>query len=70
MNKRKALQRWREFSNLGRKDKILNEFNRDQMDDVGPLGADRGLAVLQDMNELEAGHDGFVKSLAPRIDVP
>jgi len=27
------------------------------------------MAVLKDMNELEAGHDEFLKSLGPRVDV-
>jgi hypothetical protein len=35
------------------------------LDPVGPGGGDQGMAVLKDMNELEAGHDEFVKSLAP-----
>jgi uncharacterized protein YfeS len=69
MNKRKALKRWREFSNPERREKVLAEFNRDQMDDVGPLGGDQGIAVLKEMNDLEVGHDEVVKSLAPRADV-
>jgi hypothetical protein len=69
MNKRQALKRWREFSNPGRRDRILNEFNRDQLDDVGPVGGDQAIAVLKDMNELEAGHEAFVKSFPPRVDI-
>ena len=34
------------------------------------VGGDQEMAVLQEMNDLDAGHDEFVKSLAPRIDVP
>ncbi len=29
MNKRQSLERWREFSNPRRREKVLNEFNRD-----------------------------------------
>ena len=52
-----------------RRDKILDEFNCSTLDDVGPLGGDPGMAVLKDMNDLEAGHEEFVKSLAPRVDL-
>jgi hypothetical protein len=52
-----------------RMDRILSEFNRENLDDVGPMGGDEGMAVLTDMNDLEAGHDEFVKSMAPRVDV-
>jgi hypothetical protein len=33
--------------------------------DVGPLGGDHGMVVLKEMNDLEADHEEFVKSLAP-----
>ena len=48
--------------------KALDDFNRSTLDDVGPLGGDKEMAVLKDMNELEAGHDESVKGLAPRVD--
>jgi hypothetical protein len=35
----------------------------------GQVGGDQSMAILKEMNELEAGHDEFVKSLAPRVDV-
>jgi len=47
----------------------LDEFNRSTLGDVGPLGGDNGMAVLKDMNDLELGHNAFVKSLASRVDV-
>lgn len=53
MNRRKALKRWREFSNPRRREKILNEFNRDNLDDVGPIGgAEQGMKVVQEMDEM------------------
>jgi hypothetical protein len=51
------------------RDQVLGEFNRATLDDVGPLGGDQGMAALKDMNDLEAGHDEFVKSLAPSVNV-
>jgi hypothetical protein len=39
------------------------------LDDVGPVGGDQAIAVLKDMNELEAGHEAFVKSFPPRVDI-
>jgi hypothetical protein len=69
MQKRQALKCWREFSNPERRERILREFNRDQLDDVGSLIGDRGMAVLNESNELEAGHDTFVKGLAPTVNV-
>ena len=40
------------------------------MDDVGPIGgAEQEMKVLNEMNELESGHDEFVKSLALRVEV-
>jgi hypothetical protein len=36
---------------------------------VGPVGGEKGMAVLKDMNDLEAGHGEFVKSLPPRVNV-
>jgi hypothetical protein len=40
-------------------------INRSTLDDIGPLGGDQGMAVLKEMNELEAGHDDFPKRLTP-----
>jgi uncharacterized protein YfeS len=54
------------FANPERRDRILNEFNRDNMDDVGPVGGESGMKVLSEMNSLADDHDEFLKSLAPR----
>lgn len=44
----------------------MSDFNQSTLDPVGPLGDDQSMAVLKEMNDLESGHDEFVKSLAPR----
>jgi hypothetical protein len=54
---------------LGQWMRVLVDFNQSRLDPVGPLGRDQGMAVLKDMNDLEAGHEDFVKSLVPRVDV-
>jgi hypothetical protein len=64
MNRRKALKR---LANPEKRDRILNEFNRDNTPDVQPLGGDQGMAVVKQMTDLEAGHDQYVKSLASRL---
>jgi len=33
-------------------------------------GSQSSQGVLKEMNDLESGHDEFVKSLVPRVDVP
>jgi len=51
-------------------DRLLNEFNRENLDDVGPIGgAEQGMKVLQEMNSLADDHEEFVKSLAPSVVV-
>jgi hypothetical protein len=60
----------KELNNPERREKILNEFNRDQMDDVGPVGGtEQAMKILQEMNSLVDDHEEVVKSLAPRADV-
>ena len=49
MNKRHALKR---LANPERRNRILSEFNRDQMDDVGPIGGDKGEKFLSELNEM------------------
>jgi hypothetical protein len=48
-------------------EKILSDFNQSTLDPVGPV--DQRIAVLKEMNDLEARRDEFVKRLAPRVDV-
>jgi hypothetical protein len=51
------------------RDKVLDDFNRSTLDAAGPVGGEEGTRVLQDMNDLEAGHDEFLKSLAKSYSV-
>jgi hypothetical protein len=69
LRQRQVLKHWKRLANPERRDRILDEFNRDNAPDVKPLGGDKGMAVLKEMNDLQAGHDDFVNSLAPRVDV-
>ena len=53
-----------------RRDRILNEFSRENLDDVGPTGgAEQGRELLSEMNSLVDDHEEFVKSVAPRVDI-
>ena len=49
--------------------RVLEQFNRSTMDDVGPLGSDQGMAVLKYMNDFEEDNEEFFKSLAPTVNV-
>jgi hypothetical protein len=64
----KKMKNWKRLNNPAR-DRILSDFNQSTLDPVGPVGGDQSMAVLKDMNDLDAGHDEFVKSLAPHVDV-
>ena len=65
----KKMKNWKRLNNPTR-DRILSDFNASTLDPVGPVGGDQSMAVLNDMNELEVDHEEFVKSLAPKVDVP
>jgi hypothetical protein len=71
LNKRdRQARRYRKLSGEpGRREKILSEFNRQNLNEVGPLGGDQSMSVLKDMNEFQLDHDEFVKSLSPNVDV-
>lgn len=60
----------KDLNNPERRERILNEFNRGQMDEVGPIGGtEQGMKVLSEINSLVDDHDEFVKSLVPSVDV-
>ena len=48
--------------------RVLEEFNASTLDLVGPIGVYEGMTVLEESNDFQAGHDEFVKSLAPTVD--
>jgi len=75
MNRRQALKR---LANPERRNRILNEFNRNQMDDAGPLRGDKGekhscesstgwrtWKAMRDEKKTPTGEAG---ALAPRVD--
>ena len=61
-----AQARMNDAQNRGR---ILALFNRSTLDDVGPIGGEHGMKVLQEMNSLVDDHDQYVKSLMPGVHV-
>ena len=51
------------------RESVFNDFNQSTFDPFGQIGGDQGMAVLKEMNDLEAGYYEFVKSLAPSVEV-
>jgi hypothetical protein len=49
MNKRQALKR---LANSKARNHILDQFNRENLDDVGPVGRDQEIKVLKELNEM------------------
>ena len=50
-------------------DRILNDFNRDYQADVGPLGGNKGMAVLKEMNDLGQQQELTFREGIPKINV-
>ena len=65
IQQRQALRR---LNNPERRDRFLEQFNCNNLDDVGPVGGQEGTKLLSQMNSLVDDHDEFVKSLAPSGD--
>ena len=67
MKRQDAMKASRLFGDPKARGRVLEAFNRENMDDVGPLGgAEQGMTILSEMNSLTDDHHEFVKSLAPR----
>jgi hypothetical protein len=49
MQERQALKR---LANPKARIRILEQFNRENMDDVGPLGGEKGEKFLSELNEM------------------
>ena len=49
--------------------RVLREFNRSTLDDVGPLGGDQGMAVLKEMNELGEQQEQTIRESFPKVTV-
>jgi hypothetical protein len=41
------------LANPKARNRILDQFNRENMDDVGPLGRDQEIKVLKEINEMQ-----------------
>jgi hypothetical protein len=65
----RKMKRRRLFGDPQARERVLGEFNRSTMDDVGPLGGQEGTKLLSEMNSLVEHHEEFVRSLASRVDV-
>lgn len=53
---------------ISRGERILHDFNESTLDSAGPVSSDQGMAVLNEMNDLQSDHDDYLKSLAPHMD--
>jgi hypothetical protein len=49
MNKRQAMKR---LANPKARNRILDQFSRENLDDVDPIGADKGEKFLGELNEM------------------
>jgi uncharacterized protein YfeS len=49
MNRRQALKR---LANPERRNRILDQFNRENLDDVAPVGGNKGEKFLRELNEM------------------
>jgi hypothetical protein len=53
-----------------RRDRMMSEFNHENLDDVGPLGGhDQSMRVLGEMNELGKAQEQTIRDSFPRIDL-
>jgi uncharacterized protein YfeS len=61
MNKRQALKR---LTNPERRHHILDQFNRENLDDVAPVGGKKGEKFLSELNEMQdlEGEAGWSES--------
>ena len=55
------------FQSPEMRDRVLDEFSRSTLGDVGPVGGEQGTKRLSEMNSLVDDHEEFVKSLAPNV---
>jgi hypothetical protein len=50
MNRRRTLAR---LANPEKRNRILDQFNRENLDNVGPIGGDKGEKFLSELNEMQ-----------------
>jgi uncharacterized protein YfeS len=66
----RKVRRYRKRSaNPESRDKILGEFNWENLDDVRPMGGDQGMAVLKDMNDLGQQQEQIIRESFPKVTV-
>ena len=53
------------MDNAQNRDRVLQEFNRPTLDDVGPVGGEQGLKLRQEMNDL-GGAEGQLLQESPQ----
>ncbi len=51
------------------RDRVLEELNRSTLDDVGPLGGDQGMKVLDEMNSLGDQQEQSIRESIPTLTV-
>jgi hypothetical protein len=49
--------------------RMLQAMNRENMDDVGPLGGEQGMKGLQEMNELAKQLEQIIRDGIPKFNV-
>jgi hypothetical protein len=58
------------FQNPMAREEALDEFNRSTLDEVGPIGgAEQGMKVLQEMNELGEAQEQIIRDGVSKISV-
>ena len=67
MNKRQGLK---QLANPKARNRILDQFNRENLDDLGPIEeAEQGMKVLQEMNKLGKAQEQIIRDGVPKINV-
>ena len=66
MQERQALKR---LANPKARNRILDQFNRENLDDVGPVGGEQGMKVPQEMNELAKQLEQIIRDGIPKINM-
>jgi len=56
------------FRATGRR-QLLDQFNKDNLDDASPVGGDRGMKVLDDMNDLASPEDEVYRKVGAGLKV-
>jgi hypothetical protein len=58
------------LGDLKSNERVLNDFNRDNLDDVGPVAGASGNRFLQEINEMQnLEHDQQIEDIEPKVAV-